>query len=189
MPATPGRRPRLRGRIVAAIGILVLTGAAAAAVVAITNQRNESTYFDFQSEQGFTGPTAARVWVGVAQVKVAAGDLVRFEGVTVTPGDALVQALVAPLRETDASLGYVTEDELTQADKAPYAPLAGATFTDADGALGIVLVIDASSERLVRNMVISFRVNGGAIQHQTIPSAIRVCAEPASCPPPLEGAP
>jgi hypothetical protein len=176
--------PMARAALHVIIAVVVVTGCA------------QTPYFDVNSEIGHTAPATAgeTIYVGVAFLRSREGDeveLLELEPVNPDLGDGRVEALVVDMREVEGdAIGIVSESNALSAGGAFAAlePIDGFAFSAAESwhPIAIVTAITTDERRRVSFDAIrlAFRVNGGPVQHQDIPSGVAICfgePKPDSC--------
>lgn len=155
-------------------------------------------YFDIPAEIGQSAPveTGDSIYVGIWPLVAQLGDVVELHGLELVDADvdiAEVTPLAVDMTAVDGdAIGVVRASEAGTARAAVEAlePLVGFRFRSDDtiGNGHVVVRIDGRAPGVVSfdAVRLSFSVNGGPVQVQEVPSAVRLCIDdpqPARCDP------
>jgi hypothetical protein len=138
---------------------------------------------------GGPGRPGVQSLLGIADIRARGGDTVELVSATALGASAAdVSSYVLRLSETHGGIGGIQGDTFGDGlSFAAYAkPLAGFTFSAADGEIEIVLRLTSRQPGHVAfsSVDLTFRVNGGTERVQRLPTAGTICfgnPPPSSC--------
>lgn len=160
---------RLGSLLRSAAGVALAASAAIACGLAAPPN---SAYFRTSGFIAMSVPTdkAVDAYFGVAFLNAAGEDTVALDSAEFVGGRGQLEAIVSALGSDKGWIGAETapDVELSGVDLTHYQPLAGFTFSRSDGQIGVAIRVSGQDPVAGFDSVrLTFRVNGGAAQHET----------------------